>query len=53
MLMTYKRTFVTHSFILSFIHLFHIPLIFTDVELVMYTFSIVDKTIINHLLILG
>ena len=40
-------------YIHSVIHLFHISLIFTDVELVMYMFSIVDKTIINHLLRLG
>ena len=45
--------FLTCQIIHSFIHLFHISLIFTDVELVMYTFSIVDKTIINHLLRLG
>jgi hypothetical protein len=32
----------TYIFPFSFIHLFYIPLIFTDVELVIYIVSIVD-----------
>jgi hypothetical protein len=33
------------SFIHSFIHLFHIPLIFTDVELVIFIINIVYKQV--------
>ena len=34
-----------HSFIHSFIHVFYIPLIFTDVELVIYIVSIIGKQV--------
>jgi hypothetical protein len=45
---TYNLFLCQYVFLVYLVNLFHIPMIYTDVDVVMYTFSITNKVYIQH-----